>query len=365
MKTNQNPVIAYFISAHGFGHAARASAVMEAVHRVAPAVRFEIFTTVPRWFFADFIRGPFACHRLETDVGMIQKSPLEEDLPATCKALDAFYPLDGRKISAVAKQVKSLDCRAVICDIAPMGIAVARKAGLLSVLVENFTWDWIYAGYEKYLERLRPHIDDLEKMFAGADFHIQARPVCAPCSPDITVAPISRIPRLSAGRIRERLEISDHLKLVVITLGGAAVSRSRIKFDRIPEDIFLVLPGISDKIQRSGQCLRLPARSGVYHPDLIQAADAVIGKTGYSTLAEIYHADVPFGYVSRSAFREAPVLQTFVREKMRSLEVSESALEGGFWVTLIPDLMAIPPAGTGRVNGADQIAEFLFAAVLP
>jgi len=361
MKTSRNPVIAYFISAHGFGHAARASAVIEAVHRVAPAARFEIFTTIPQWFFTDFIQGPFACHRLETDVGMIQKSPLEEDLPATCKALEAFYPLDGQRISAVAEQVKSLGCRAVICDIAPMGIAVARKAGLLSVLVENFTWDWIYAGYEKHLERLQPHIDYLEEVFAGADFHIQATPACAPCSPDLTVAPVSRVPRLSAGRIRERLEIPGHLKLVIITLGGAAVSQSRLKYDDLPEDLFLVVPGISDKIQRSGRTLLLPARSGIYHPDLLRAADVVIGKTGYSTLAEIYQADVPFGYVSRRNFREAPVMETFVREKMRSLEVSETALKNGSWATRIQPLVSLPPSGESRVNGAVRIAEFMVA----
>jgi len=36
--------IAYFISSHGFGHAARAAAVMETLSESNPGVRFEIFT---------------------------------------------------------------------------------------------------------------------------------------------------------------------------------------------------------------------------------------------------------------------------------------------------------------------------------
>ena len=36
--------LAYFISPHGFGHAARAAAVMSALHTQDPALQFEIFT---------------------------------------------------------------------------------------------------------------------------------------------------------------------------------------------------------------------------------------------------------------------------------------------------------------------------------
>jgi len=36
--------IACFISPHGYGHAARAAAVMEALHLLDPGKEFEIFT---------------------------------------------------------------------------------------------------------------------------------------------------------------------------------------------------------------------------------------------------------------------------------------------------------------------------------
>ncbi len=359
MKNNDPPVIAYFVSAHGLGHAARAAAVMAAVQQVAPAVRFEIFTTVPHWFFDDCLAGPFACHPLETDVGLIQKSPLEENLPATIEALDAFYPLDEQRVGAAASNVKALGCRAVICDIAPMGIAVAGHAGLPSVLVENFTWDWIYAGYPEYTHRLAPHIDYLQGLFQAATYHVQAAPVCAPGSVDLTVAPIGRTPRLSADHTRRQLEMPTDKKLVVLTLGGTATSPGRLNLDSLPADVFLVVPGSSAKIKRSGGTLQLPAHSAIYHPDLVRAADAVIGKAGYSTLAEIYQADVPFGYVSRTTFREAPVLEAFTRETLRSVKVPEAALQDGSWTTLIPALTALAPSGGPRGNGASRVAAFI------
>ena len=356
---NNRPAIAYFVSAHGLGHAARAAAVMAAVHQVAPAVRFEIYTTTPHWFFDDCLAGPFACHLLETDVGLIQNSPLEENLPATIEALDAFYPLDEQQVGAAASNVKELGCRAVICDIAPMGIAVARHAGLPSVLVENFTWDWIYAGYTESVHRLKPHIDYLQELFAAATYHVQAAPVCAPGDVDLTVAPIGRAPRLSTDRTRRQLEMPADKQLVVLTLGGTATSPGRLNLKSLPEDVFLVVPGSSDRIKRTGRTLRLPTRSGIYHPDLIRAADAVIGKAGYSTLAEIYQADVPFGCISRALFREEPVLETFTQEELRSVKVPEATLQDGSWTALIPALTALAPSGGRRGNGASPVAAFI------
>jgi hypothetical protein len=359
MKNKDRPAIAYFVSAHGLGHAARAAAVMAAVHHSAPAVRFEIFTTAPHWFFDDCLTGPFACHRLATDVGLIQKSPLEENLPATIEALDAFYPLDEQRVGAVATSIKALGCRAVICDIAPMGIAVARHAGLPSVLVENFTWDWIYAGYAECAHRLKPHSDYLQGLFEAATYHVQAAPVCAPRDADLTVAPIGRVPRLSADRTRRQLGMPADKQLVVFTLGGTGTSPGRLNLDDLPEDVFVVVPGSSDRIQRTGRTLRLPTRSGIYHPDLIRAADVVIGKAGYSTLAEIYQADVPFGYISRALFREAPVLETFTRETLGAVKVPPAALHDGSWTTLLPALTALAPCGVRRDNGALPVAAFI------
>jgi hypothetical protein len=68
----QDPLsIACFISPHGFGHAARASATIEAVGtRLAPC-HFEIFTTVPSWFFADSLSVPFSWHSVTTDIGLV------------------------------------------------------------------------------------------------------------------------------------------------------------------------------------------------------------------------------------------------------------------------------------------------------
>lgn len=152
------PNIAYFISDHGFGQATRAGAVMSAVCRVALAVHFEIFTQTPGWLFQDLPPGAFTLHPLLADIGVAQSGPLHENLPLTLERLNAFLPFDPALVADLAKKINRLRCTLVVCDIAPLGLAVARAAGRPSVLIENFTWDWIYAGYTDREPGLKAHI---------------------------------------------------------------------------------------------------------------------------------------------------------------------------------------------------------------
>ena len=94
--------LAYFISPHGYGHAARAAAVMEAIHQRRPDTRFEVFTLVPAWFLADSLTAPFSYHPLLTDIGLVQKNSLIEDLPQTLRRLDDFLPFAPEHARIVA-----------------------------------------------------------------------------------------------------------------------------------------------------------------------------------------------------------------------------------------------------------------------
>ena len=74
-----------------------------------------------------------------------------------------------------------------------------------------------------------------------------------------------------------------------------------------------MIPG-SPHRAHDGHIIRLPAQSAFYHPDLIHAADVVVGKLGYSTLAEVWAAGVPFGYVVRPQFPESGPLEAWAQQ---------------------------------------------------
>ncbi|RME82712.1 MAG: hypothetical protein D6775_10080, partial [Caldilineae bacterium] len=303
-----HPTIAYFVTPHGFGHAARACAVMQAMRLARPDVRFEIFTTVPRWFFAESLSAAFGYHPLETDIGLVQTSSLHEDLPATIRRLSAFHPFDPGLVRQVASHLRELRCSLVVCDIAALGIACAEAAGLPSALVESFTWDWIYTGYLPALEersereQLQRVIHYLADWYVRADYHIQTEPVCAPTVADLITPPVGRLRRQTPEATRESLGIPHSARVVLLTMGGVPWSYGFV--DRLTHhpDTCFVIPGGGDRRERNGNVLMLPRQSGWYHPDLIAASDGVVGKVGYSTLAEVYQAGKPFGYVLRPRF---------------------------------------------------------------
>lgn len=353
--------IAYFVSSHGFGHATRASAVMAAIQAKLPNAQFDIFTQTPRWVFEDSVPGPFNYHSLRTDVGMVQRNSLHEDIPATVAALRELVPFAPDTLAELADQLRGFRpaCRLVLCDIAPLGLAVADAAGIPSVLIENFTWDWIYNGYEgEAAEELAALGRYLQTWFARASYHVQTEPACAPRdSADLTTAPVSRQPRAAPQQIRRQLGLQPTDKLVAVTMGGTGAD---FDFLRNVEGIngvkFVVMGG---QVPSHGPVIGLPQRTTIFHPDLINAADAVISKVGYSTLAETYRAGTPFGYVSRPRFRESAALVKFIEQNMPSRPVSEAQLQNGAWQHEVEQLLAMPRQQPPQANGAEQIAAFV------
>jgi UDP:flavonoid glycosyltransferase YjiC (YdhE family) len=352
--------LAIFVSSHGFGHAARATAVLAALAEKHPAIHFDIYTKAPQWFFQESLKASYTYHPLLTDIGVVQETPMQEDLSATVRALDAFLPFDRALLARLAEELRSLGCQMVLCDIAPLGIAVAKAARLPSVLVENFTWDWIYGGYTQSAPGFERHIDYLHEVFTSANIHIQASPVCAPTShADLTTAPIGRTPVTPPTEMRARLGVPPEARLVLVTMGG--IPERFQNLDRISgtENIFLVIPGGSEMIQVRDHLVLLPHHSNFYHPDLIHASDAVVGKAGYSTLSEAYHAAVPFAYVARPTFRESGPLTAFIDREMNGFEIPLSEYHSGQWVERLPTLLKIPRPVRNSVNGADEAAELI------
>jgi len=358
--------IACFVSAHGFGHATRTAAVMAALHHRRPAVRFEIYSEAPAWLFEESVgAGLTVHHAVRTDVGLVQKSPLEEDLPGTVAALEDFLPFSTARVEALTRQVLAADCRLVLCDISPLGIAVAEAAGLPSVLVENFTWDWIYEGYFQREAGLREPARYLQRLFSSADLHIQTEPVCRPEPAAIRVAePVSRRPRQSAAIVKAQLGIAEADKMVLLTVGGVAYRWEGLHRLQGLSGVVFVVPGAAPAFERRDNLVAIPQRSGFYHPDLVAAADAVVGKLGYSTLAETYQAGVPFAFLARQGFRETAPLASFAEKKMGAIRLPDDALEDGGWLEALPGLLKRSPDAKGPGNGDDAVAEIL-ASKLP
>lgn len=356
--------IACFISPHGLGHAARVSAVLAAFQELDPDLELELFSTAPRTFFETSGCRNLTLHHFRGDLGFAQKSALVEDIPETIRILDTFLPFDPALVASLAETVQRSRCRAVICDIAPLGIAVARAAGLPSVLIENFRWDDLYSHYERTHPRMAHHAATLRPWFDAADLTIQTEPVCRR-SPTATLlaGPTSRPPRTGRATIRRQLGLPETCRMVLITMGGVSERTPLLAHLAGRTDLCFVVAWGADRTHRAGNVICLPLQSEYYHPDLIHAADAVIGKVGYSTLAEVYHAGTPYGYIPRRGYPEMPALVTFIEAHMAGLPLADANLGDGVDPGFIDRLLALPRSTPSLPNGARPIAELLHRTI--
>jgi Glycosyl transferase family 1 len=351
--------IAFFVTPHGLGHAGRAAAVMAALHKLDPSLRFHVFTKTPEWFFRDSLTGNFVYHSCLTDIGMVQENPLHEDVHATAGRLDEFLPFDPDKLDALADQVRSSECELLLCDIAPLGISVARTTGIPSVLIENFTWDWIYEGYAQEDSRMNRHAAYLSGVFESAGYHIQTEPVSVYRPANLVAPPVSRAARTSRAEIREKLGIPGDAQAVLITMGGMKSQHAFLSRLKEQRGVYFVIPGSAGAVHSDDNLVLLPHHSQFFHPDLINGCDAVIGKVGYSTVAEVYDAGVPFGYIPRERFRESEALTAFVHERMNGIELPGERFESGTWLSDLPHLLGLPRTRRREPNGAGQVASFV------
>ena len=358
--------VAYFVTPHGFGHAARAAAVVAALRERLSSIEVELWTTVPRWFFEESLDFPFTYREFSCDVGLVQKSPVTEDLPATVAALERLWSGDDRKARTreAGSALVASGIELVLCDIAPFGLAAASSAGLPSVLFENFTWDWIYEPLVASEPRLAAWVGFLGEQFARADLRIQLDPSCAPAERAPSVSPIARRTKRSAGEVRERLRVAEGSALVLVTLGGVEHRLANVEALRaFPQATFVVL-GASGSEELHDNVRLLPHHAPVYHPDLVAAADLVVGKLGYSTVAEAVAAGTRMLYVPRPTFRESAVLEAYVRERLPAEAMTMDDLESGRWARRVAALLARERPAPRPSTGAAEAAALVAAAVL-
>lgn len=348
--------MAAFVSPHGFGHAARTSAVMAEAH-IRGRAAFELFTTAPRWFFDESVPEIFRLHEEVVDVGFRQHSALRCDPVGTADALRGVVPFDERRVKELADAVRGAGCRAVLCDIAPLGVAVAEAAGLPSLLVENFSWGWLYEPFAAEVTELATAGAFLDEWAGRATVHVQTRPLCVRDPSLEVVDPIGRPPRRDRSSARRAFGLAEADTVIVVTMGGHGEDLAFLDRLRAMGDVRFVVTG-AESTEERGNLLLFDNQSPLYMPDLLRAADAVVAKLGYGTIAEVWREGIPFAQVTRPNFREMPPLEAFAARELSGFLLSADEYAEGAWIDRLPELLALPRRPhTG--GGAERVADLL------
>lgn len=351
--------IGYFISSHGYGHASRACAVMDKLSTLDDT-NFFIFTTTPEWFFQNSLSFPFEYIETQTDVGLIQANPFIEDIDKTIKALEKFLPFSNIRNDEFLRFISKKKLDLILCDISPFGLWVAEKLGIPPILIENFTWDWIYEYYLEQYPKLEDYIAILREFYQLPKMHFTCVPYCEISKNSIIVSPVFRETRTSKEQIRRQLRLTDEDLVVLVTMGGIPIDHHNGNKLITTGNVKFLFPinNINAEIDNEN-IIFLSHNHPYFHPDLVNASDLIIGKLGYSTVAEVYSLAKPFLFIGRKNFRESKVLERFVREKMVSDDIELNNIFSLQTLEKIRELISKPKSKKQPSNGADQIVNII------
>jgi hypothetical protein len=341
-------IIVFYVSGHGFGHASRDVELMLALMARQPSARIIVRTSVAGWLFAPLAGfGGIDVQQVETDTGITQIDSLTIDEDDTVRRAADFYAQFDAHAAREAGMLTAGGADLVVGDVPPLAFAAAARAGIRSVAVGNFTWDWIYSIYPAF-DRLAPHVMPAITRAYAATSHALRLPIHGGFEPMAAVTRdipfIARRSGRDPAETRRALGLGGDRPVVLASFGayGADLPLERLlQSDRVA----LVDP-------------RREPPAGFVYQDLVAAADVVVSKPGYGIVSDCVANHTALLYTSRGRFVEYDLFVEEMPRVLRCRYISQEDLLAGRWADSIDALLAQPaPPEQARVDGAAVAAE--------
>ena len=273
-------------------------------------------------------------------------------MPALVTSEAAYLRRDAARASSVG-------------DIPPLAIAAAHAAGIPSIAIGNFTWDWIYEGYRTG-EALKL-ADEIRQLYQVATVALRL-PMSggfaglAHVTHDIPF--IARRSQRTQDDVRQALGLPPRAAgtpLVLISFGGYGVAGLDTGALGALENYTIATtdapspsarPGGDNAIKPATGLLSLSEQqiydNGLRYEDLVRAADVVVTKPGYGIISEAIANDAALLYTSRGHFVEYDVLVREMPRYLRARFIEQDDLLSGNWGAALDDLLHQPPAKESR-----------------
>ena len=344
-------VVVFYISGHGLGHASRAIELIDVLtSQGEDNLRVVIRTSAPTWAFLRIQKPGVEVQPCETDSGVAQIDSLTVDEDETMRRAAAFYGEFERRARDEANHLRQLAATLVVSDIPPIAFAAAHLAGIPSVAVANFTWEWIYTYYPRF-ERMAPGvIDTIARAYEHATLALRLPFPGGFRSMAAVTRDIPLIARRSArapADTRRILGLHNRQLMVLSSFAGHG----------------LALP--YDRLAASGLTVLAPEQvppAGLRYEDLVAAADVVVSKPGYGIVSECVANGAPLLYTSRGRFAEYDVMVAEMPRLLRCRYIAREDLVSGNWMDAIHALRAQPEVPQyPRVDGAAIATDAILA----
>ena len=356
--------VAYYISAHGYGHGVRSCDVIRALNELRPDVSVVMVTDLPAAFLKNRLPSPLNVIRPGAfDVGLVQLDSIRVDLDATLQRAEALYARREELIRGEMAFLGERGISMVVADIPAIPLEAASRFGVPGMAIGNFAWDWVYEDFVERDRRWGPIVQHMREGYGTADLLLRL-PFCEPMS---AFRRVEDIPLLaSPGRNRRddlvRLTgCSAAKKWVLLSFTTLEMSDAALaNIEQLSDfEFFTVRP-----LEWRRRNIHAVDRDTIPFSDVLASVDVVVSKPGFGLISECVVNGKPLIYADRADFREYPVLVRAVRRYLKSVFLPAEQLYRGELGPVLEALDRRPapqdtiPAG-GAVIAAQRIARFL------
>ncbi|KAL2481881.1 L-arabinokinase [Abeliophyllum distichum] len=324
MESPKKPLVfAYYVTGHGFGHATRVVEVL-------------------------------------LDCGAVQADALTVDRLASLeKYVQTAVVPRASILSTEVEWLKSIEADLVVSDVVPVACRAAADAGIRSVCVSNFSWDFIYAEYVMVTGyHSRSIVWQIAEDYSHSEFLIRLPGYCPmPAFRDTVDVPlVVRRLHKSRAEVRKELGIGEDIKVLIYNFGGQPAGW-KLKKEYLPDGWMCLVCGASEGQELPENFVKLP--KDVYTPDLIAASDCMLGKIGYGTASEALAYKVPFIFIRRDYFNEEPFVRNMLECFQCGVEMIRRDLLTGHWAPYMERALTLKPCYEAGTNGGEVAAKVL------
>ncbi|KAK8954637.1 L-arabinokinase [Platanthera zijinensis] len=196
----EHAILAYYVTGHGLGHATRVVEIVR--HLVESGHVVHVVTAAPEFVFTTDIQSPNLHIRKYLETAVIPRASI---------------------LATEVEWLKSVKADLVISDVVPVACRAAADAGIRSVCVTNFSWDFIYAEYVMATgKHLRSIVWQIAEDYSHCEFLLRLPGYCPmPAFRDVIDVPlVVRRLHKSRAEVRKELGFDEDMKLVIFNFGG-------------------------------------------------------------------------------------------------------------------------------------------------
>ncbi|KAG8058091.1 hypothetical protein GUJ93_ZPchr0002g24544 [Zizania palustris] len=355
----QHLVFAYYITGHGFGHATRALEVVR--HLIAAGHDVHVVTGAPEFVFTTEIKSPnLHIRKVLLDCGAVQADALTVDRLASLEKYHETAVVPRESILRTEVEwLNSIKADLVVSDVVPVACRAAADAGIRSVCVTNFSWDFIYSEYVVAAgHHHRSIVWQIAEDYSHCEFLLRLPGYCPmPAFRDVIDVPlVVRRLHKSRSEVRKELGIADDVKMVIFNFGGQPAGW-KLKKEWLPDGWLCLVCGASETEELPPNFIKLA--KDAYTPDLMAASDCMLGKIGYGTVSEALAYKLPFVFVRRDYFNEEPFLRNMLEHYQCGIEMIRRDLLTGHWKPYLRRAVTLQPCYDHPINGGQVAAHIL------